>query len=927
MPEVDIPRSNDPFDAVDYNPIDHLNALFSAPSTLSSVPQITTTLLTHRNALDQRISSRVSSQRTTDAASLARIQTAQSQLSTLFSKIESVQQRALDTESSITSMTSEIKRLDATKRNLTHSMTTLKRLQMLTSAYEQLRALKGGRQYKECAGLLAAVLQLMAHFKSYRSIGQIAELSKGVADLQRELLEQVCEDFELAFAKGEVGAKKGMLGEACLVVDALGEYARQRLVNWYCNTQLREYRMVFRGSEEAGNLDNIARRYSWFMRMLKTYDAEHQGLFPREWRVNEMLANAFCEGTREDYKGILQRSMRRTDGQPPDVNLLLSCLQETLEFEQSLEKRFASGEGRASMDSLSSTRPEKKQGFTQAISEAFEPYLSIWVESQDKQLSSLIPKYRQQPIRNPDEEYHSQMVIPSSTELFNTYRVTLTQCAKLSTGSRLLELSKTFGKYLDQYCQQVLFYFLAERVGPAGPAIEDISIILNTADYCYQTTSQLEERIRSRIDEEFREQVDLQSQADAFMGIASTCVRAFVRKVEVDCEPAWREMRNITWSKLPSVGDQSGFMTSLIQRMKDRSSEILSHQQKAQYARAFTDNLVDALVTAYISNIVSCRPISESGAEQMLLDSYALKSGLLSLNTPPPTNTTNGTDSTPSAPRNPNLPKRVSTALSRLDPLLKTLQVNPNPPEALVQAYLIHIHDRSEPNFRKILDLKGIRSHSEISNLIELFNAHKDSPSYSNPSTNALQPSNPIIAALALSTPGHNATGSISALNTAESSRNVSLNLSALGMMHPGGASSTPALVPGSSHHASSNSNANNRFDPAGLGEKLLTAARDGVSAVDNRFGSPALSASSGGFGALARGGTPPPPGGAGTGVMGPGGAGGAWQGTGMGTGQVGEGGLGGSGSLNENLRNIGKFFKREGGAFRRAGTPEGERR
>lgn len=372
---------------MDYNPIDHLNALFSAPSTLSSVPQITTTLLTHRNALDQRISSRVSSQRTTDAASLARIQTAQSQLSTLFSKIESVQQRALDTESSITSMTSEIKRLDATKRNLTHSMTTLKRLQMLTSAYEQLRALKGGRQYKECAGLLAAVLQLMAHFKSYRSIGQIAELSKGVADLQRELLEQVCEDFELAFAKGEVGAKKGMLGEACLVVDALGEYARQRLVNWYCNTQLREYRMVFRGSEEAGNLDNIARRYSWFMRMLKTYDAEHQWLFPREWRVNEMLANAFCEGTREDYKGILQRSMRRTDGQPPDVNLLLSCLQETLEFEQSLEKRFASGEGRASMDSLSSTRPEKKQGFTQAISEAFEPYLSIWVESQDKSVS------------------------------------------------------------------------------------------------------------------------------------------------------------------------------------------------------------------------------------------------------------------------------------------------------------------------------------------------------------------------------------------------------------------------------------------------------------------------------------------------------------------------------------------------------------
>ncbi|KAG8625166.1 hypothetical protein KVT40_006917 [Elsinoe batatas] len=898
MPEVDVPPPNDAFDAVDYNPIDHLNALFSHPNHLSSLPRITTALTNHQHALDHTLSTRLSTQRQTDALALSRIQSAQRTLTTLFSQIESVQSRALSTEESITTMTSEIKRLDNTKRNLTHSMTTLKRLQMLTSAYEQLRALKGSRQYKECAGLLAAVIQLMAHFKSYRSIGQIAELSKGVADLQRSLLEQVCEDFEIAFAKGEVASKKGMLGEACAVVDALGEYARLRVVNWYCNTQLREYRQVFRGSEEAGNLDNIARRYSWFGRLLKTYDAEHTGLFPQEWRVDEMLANAFCEGTREDYKGILQKSMRRNDGVMPDVGLLLSCLQETLEFENGLERRFEGRGGRVSMDSLAEGRERegRKQGFTQAISEAFEPYLSIWVESQDRQLSMLVPKYRLQPIRNPDEEYHSQMVIPSSTELFNTYRVTLAQCAKLSTGSKLLELSKTFGKYLDQYCQQVLFFFLAERAGPSGPSIEDICIILNTADYCYQTTGQLEDRIRSRIDEEFKEQVDLQSQADAFMGIASTSVRTFVRKVEVDCEPAWREMRNITWSKLPSVGDQSGFMTSLIQRMKDRSSEVLTHIQKPQYARAFTDNLVDAVITAYIANIVSCRPISESGAEQMLLDSYALKSGLLSLNTLGQSATasaTSPTTSAPPAPRNPNLPKRVTTAMSRLDPLLKTLQVNPSPPEALVQAYLIHIHDRSEPNFRKILDLKGIRSRNETNSLIELFNAHKDSPSYTTPG-NALLDSSPVLRGLHLTNPSaHGPSGSITGLNTAESSRNVSLNLSTLGM-HPGGMSSTPALATAQSQ---------GRFDPSSLGEKLLTAARDGVSAVDNRFGSPALSAG-GGFGG--RSATPPPPG----------------LGTGMGTGAVGEGGIGGSGSLNENLRNIGKFFKREGG-FRRAGTPD----
>jgi len=201
------------------------------------------------------------------------------------------------------------------------------------------------RQYRESASLLSAVLELMTHFKSYRSITQIATLSRSVADLKAELLEQVCEDFELAFVKGEVALRKGMLSEACHVVDALGDTARQRIVTWYCNTQLREYRRVFRGNDEAGSLDNISRRYAWFKRMLKVYDEEHAGVFPSGWKVNEVLANSYCDGTKDDYKGILQRAMRKEGGRSLDVNLLLSALQETLEFELYLERRFGADVG------------------------------------------------------------------------------------------------------------------------------------------------------------------------------------------------------------------------------------------------------------------------------------------------------------------------------------------------------------------------------------------------------------------------------------------------------------------------------------------------------------------------------------------------------------------------------------------------------
>ena len=353
--------------------------------------------------------------------------------------------------------------------------------------------------------------------------------------------------------------------------------------------------------------------------MLKTYDDEHAALFPPYWRVNELLANSFCEGTREDFKGILQRSARRADGQTLDVNLLLSCLQETLEFEHGLERRFTNA-SRASTDTLSSNE-DKSPIFSQAISEAFEPYLSIWVEAQDKHLSTMIPKYRAEPARQPDEEFSPQMVISSSTELFSFYRMTLAQCAKLSTGARLVELTKVFAKYLDQYAQQILLYYVSERATGQTPSktpqIQDLVLVLNTADYCYVTSTQLEEKIKSRIDPDLKSSIDLQSQADAFMGIASATVRALVRKVEVDIEPTWREMRNTGWSKMESVGDQSSYVGEMLSKIKSRAAEILAMLHKQQYARAFCDNVVELTANAYIANMFQCKPISEVGAEQV----------------------------------------------------------------------------------------------------------------------------------------------------------------------------------------------------------------------------------------------------------------------------------------------------------------------
>lgn len=230
----------------------------------------------------------------------------------------------------------------------------------------------------------------------------------------------------------------------------------------------------------------------------------------------------------------------------------------------------------------------------------------------------------------------------------------------------------------------------------------------------------------------------------------------------------------------------------------------------------------------------------------MLLDSYTLKSGLSSLLP---------------APAPAGFVKRVNSSFFKIETLLKTLQVRPSPPEALVQAYLIHIADRNNNNFRKILDLKGIRSRQEQNHLVELFQLHRASDRYSA----SLQQSNPMLTAIQ------------APAATTASSGSVSQGL---------GLTGTPSV---------------GRFDPTMLGSAIISAAKDGV----DRFGNPSL----------------------GSGLTG-GNTGAVGSGVGSGTSSPAPNSAQqishvhspsestAAGNLNENLKNIGKFFRRDLGGF-----------
>lgn len=86
---------------------------------------------------------------------------AQEQIAELFTQIHHLRSGATESEIIVRDITREIKNLDIAKKNITSSITGIKRFQMLLVAFDQLQKQQGkSRRYKESAQALSVSVQL-----------------------------------------------------------------------------------------------------------------------------------------------------------------------------------------------------------------------------------------------------------------------------------------------------------------------------------------------------------------------------------------------------------------------------------------------------------------------------------------------------------------------------------------------------------------------------------------------------------------------------------------------------------------------------------------------------------------------------------------------------------------------------------------------
>ncbi|KAJ3413185.1 Vacuolar protein sorting-associated protein 53 [Chytridiales sp. JEL 0842] len=346
----------------------------------------------------------------------------------------------------------------------------------------------------------------------------------------------------------------------------------------------------------------------------------------------------------------------------------------------------------------SQTEQPTQGKFISIISSCFEPYLRLYIEFEDRTLSEMMDTYRASSGTQEDD-----YVLSSSVDLFLFYRQTLVQCSKLSTKKTFLDLCRLFGKWLRVYSDVLLSKLPKDdKKSYSEDEIKVVCMVLNTADYCNQTICQLEEKLVEKIDEKYKNTVNFGQESEAFVNATGSALKSLVHIIETAIDPALATMMKRPWSSIESVGDQSDYITTIGNALVTSIKPIRKYLSAAKYLKTFWDKVSEAILKKFHANIFKCRYISEVGAEQMLLDTHALKTVLIEM-------TYIGNDTAEARqPPPPTYMKILGKGILKVEQLLKVILRPHDPPAAIVETYILLFPEGDAASFQKILELKKV---------------------------------------------------------------------------------------------------------------------------------------------------------------------------------------------------------------------------
>jgi hypothetical protein len=175
-------------------------------------------------------------------------------------------------------------------------------------------------------------------------------------------------------------------------------------------------------------------------------------------------------------------------------------------------------------------------------------------------------------------------------------------------------------------------------------------------------------------------------------------LNALVRSVENTLDAALISMTRKSWGTIASVGDQSDYITSIGQTLSTIIPIIRKHFFQPKFFKSFCDKFAESLLAKFLNIIYTrCKPLSEVGAEQMLLDTHSLNNILVAM-------TMIGAEEKSQPPT--SFMKILGKGVAKIDQLLKVAMRPHDPPDLIVETYLMLFSDHSALGFQKIIELK-----------------------------------------------------------------------------------------------------------------------------------------------------------------------------------------------------------------------------
>ncbi|KAI9482202.1 Vacuolar protein sorting-associated protein 53 [Coemansia sp. RSA 989] len=705
-------------DSAGFSLANYIDRQFPDEASLEKIDIVTANIGHRLTTVKQEIRRQLREQSDSQQQQAQSIEATKTAINELYQRISEMKAKAQTSERTVLDITQDIKALDFAKRNVTQATATMRRLQLLVGAVEQLRQLKAQKRYAEAAKILPAIIGLREGFGEYKEVRAIARLDEAALGLQRSLASMAVQEVQRGFdSQGLLVGEPEQMRAACLC--CCNEDEKAQIIDAYCDTQLRAYTAIFQLDDDVSQLENVSRRYAWLRRIQRNYAEEHAPAFPDAWRMGEELSRRFACVTRDHLSEILAT-------REIHVEHLTAAVAETQAFEAQSDRNFGIVKREKGFVYEGSGQPA--QTFGGLISCAFEPYMAVFVEGEKDKLTKLIRKYERGSLDS-DQELG---VLASSTEVLFQFRESLRQCAGLSTGAAMVDLANVFAQVLSSYSRLVLEARLPRiTAATAAPldSLQQACMVANTADYCASAASQLEQKIAERVDAGLRDKVSFSSSRDALLGSVNASIGALVNGVESMCESALTTISDAA-CHVQAVGDQSAYVAQIASAVDTATVTVRQALSGARYFRSYCDKLAARIAARFTAAVAQCTRISEVGAEQLLLDAQALKSVLMRLPT------TNSQADQPQQQPSAAYARIVAQGVGRAESLLKTVLVPSEPAEALIDRFLLLFPEAPREVFRQVLRLKGVAAADQpafIRKLQQFAKTQENTPDLRNP--------------------------------------------------------------------------------------------------------------------------------------------------------------------------------------------------